>query len=113
LSLSWLFFRNSLTRSRRLQYIAALPNPPENVYFKALDFFNFDLPEDGKKFNLAYDYTFLCALPPSMREAWGKRYAKIIAPEGQCHPDLANKIVDIALYHHRPSGCPRLPHRWG
>lgn len=60
-----------------------MPDPPENVYFKALDFFNFDLPEDGQKFALAYDYTFLCALPPNMRQAWGKRYAEIIRPRGQ------------------------------
>ncbi|KAK9895689.1 S-adenosyl-L-methionine-dependent methyltransferase, partial [Cystobasidium minutum MCA 4210] len=64
------------------QYVSKTPNPPSNVHFKALDFFNFPLPEDGKKFVLAYDYTFLCALPPSLREAWGKRYAEIIEKDG-------------------------------
>lgn len=65
------------------QHIAKTPNPPSNVYFKALDFFNFPLPDDGKKFVLAYDFTFLCALPPSLRQAWGKRYAEIIEKDGQ------------------------------
>lgn len=58
-----------------------MPDPPKNVSFKTLDFFNFEIPSD--KFNLAYDYTFLCALPPKMREAWGNRYAEIIAPGGE------------------------------
>lgn len=39
----------------------------------------FDL-EDS--FNFAYDYTFLCALPPAMRLDWAKTYARIIAPGG-------------------------------
>lgn len=64
------------------QFVAAMPNPPNNVEFKALDFFNFDLPSDGKKFILAYDYTFFCAIPPAMREAWGKRYAELVSTGG-------------------------------
>lgn len=64
-----------------------MPDPPPNVQFKALDFFNFELPEadsrGSRKFALAYDYTFLCALPPSVREAWGQRYADIIEPGGK------------------------------
>lgn len=64
------------------QHIAKTPNPPTNVHFKVLDFFNFPLPEDGNKFVLAYDYTFLCALPPSLRDAWARRYAEIIGKDG-------------------------------
>ena len=60
-----------------------MPNPPSNVFFKALDFFNFELPQDGEKFTIGYDYTFFCALPPKMREDWGKRYAEIIKPGGK------------------------------
>ncbi|KAI9711352.1 MAG: hypothetical protein M1812_007201 [Candelaria pacifica] len=31
------------------------------------------------KFELIYDYTFLCALPPSMRPAWALRTAQLLA----------------------------------
>lgn len=30
------------------------------------------------RFGAAYDYTFMCALPPSMRPAWAARYASLI-----------------------------------
>ncbi|KAJ2308017.1 hypothetical protein IWW52_005954, partial [Coemansia sp. RSA 2704] len=51
------------------------------VDFQALDFFKFEVPES--KFQLAYDYTFFCALHPSMRASWGARYADVISPGGQ------------------------------
>ncbi|KAJ2724895.1 hypothetical protein GGI07_001644 [Coemansia sp. Benny D115] len=54
--------------------------PGSLVEFKELDFFKFDVP-DGK-YQVAYDYTFLCALHPSMRADWGARYAEIMAPGG-------------------------------
>merc|ERR1712098_642820 len=37
----------------------------------------------GEKFDLIYDYTFLCALPPVMRPAWSKRFVDLLAPEGR------------------------------
>ncbi|KAJ1966238.1 hypothetical protein GGI12_000200 [Dipsacomyces acuminosporus] len=52
--------------------------PSDLVDFKVIDFFDFDVPAD--KYQVAYDYTFFCAIHPSMREAWGKRYAEIMAP---------------------------------
>lgn len=64
-------------------------DPPQNLQFKQLDFFDFELPqsEDGSskedKFVLAYDYTFLCAIPPELRRAWAQRYADIIAKDGR------------------------------
>ncbi|KAI7835070.1 thiol methyltransferase 1 [Kickxella alabastrina] len=54
--------------------------PGSLVEFKTLDFFKFDVP-DGK-YQVAYDYTFFCALHPSMRADWGARYADIMAPGG-------------------------------
>ncbi|KAI9881484.1 MAG: hypothetical protein M1830_000047 [Pleopsidium flavum] len=33
----------------------------------------------ARKFELIYDYTFLCALPPSMRPAWSLRYSQLLA----------------------------------
>ncbi|KAL2814724.1 thiol methyltransferase [Aspergillus cavernicola] len=34
-------------------------------------------------FDFIYDYTFFCALPPSMRPAWALRYAQLLAPSPQ------------------------------
>lgn len=33
-------------------------------------------------FAFAYDYTFLCALPPSMHLDWAARYAELMQPGG-------------------------------
>ncbi|KAI9481897.1 S-adenosyl-L-methionine-dependent methyltransferase [Coemansia mojavensis] len=54
--------------------------PSDLVEFQTLDFFKFDVP--ANKYQVAYDYTFFCALHPSMRASWGARYAEIIAPGG-------------------------------
>lgn len=32
-------------------------------------------------FDFIFDYTFFCALPPSLREAWGKQIAHLLTPE--------------------------------
>ncbi|KAL4767539.1 S-adenosyl-L-methionine-dependent methyltransferase [Aspergillus nidulans var. acristatus] len=34
------------------------------------------------KFDLIYDYTFLCALHPSMRPSWASRMADLLSPNG-------------------------------
>ncbi|KAJ1724147.1 hypothetical protein LPJ53_001544 [Coemansia erecta] len=54
--------------------------PSSFVEFRKLDFFNFDVPEG--KYQVAYDYTFFCALHPSMRAKWGERYGEIISSGG-------------------------------
>ena len=43
------------------------------------DFFDVAVPDVG----LVWDCTFLCALPPSSREAWAERYAALLAPGGE------------------------------
>ncbi|KAJ1905632.1 hypothetical protein LPJ81_001820 [Coemansia sp. IMI 209127] len=53
--------------------------PSSLVDFKVMDFFNFEVTD---KYQVAYDYTFFCALHPSMRKSWGNRYAEIMAPGG-------------------------------
>ncbi|BGP14537.1 hypothetical protein JCM10213_001885 [Rhodosporidiobolus nylandii] len=69
----------SPTAVQRAQaFYAAQPNPPTNVAFQVADFFSFD----HEPFAIAYDYTFFCAIPPSWREKWGKRYAEVIRPGG-------------------------------
>ncbi|KHJ34718.1 putative thiol methyltransferase [Erysiphe necator] len=38
---------------------------------------------DNKQFDLIYDYTFLCALPPDMRSKWSKRMTELLSPDGR------------------------------
>ncbi|KAG0255754.1 hypothetical protein BG011_004952 [Mortierella polycephala] len=54
--------------------------PESQAEFIAGDFFKFDIPAGG--FQLVYDYTFFCAIPPEMRAAWGKRMSELVAKDG-------------------------------
>ncbi len=44
--------------------------PPSRARVTAADFFSF---APGEGFTLIWDYTFLCAIPPSRREEWARR----------------------------------------
>ncbi|KAF2260913.1 S-adenosyl-L-methionine-dependent methyltransferase [Lojkania enalia] len=50
------------------------------------DFFKDDWAEAaggiGEGFDLIYDITFQCALPPSLRSAWALRMTQLLAPDG-------------------------------
>lgn len=35
-----------------------------------------------KNFDIIYDYTFLCALPPPLRPKWAARMSQLLAPQG-------------------------------
>ncbi|RAH54691.1 thiopurine S-methyltransferase family protein [Aspergillus piperis CBS 112811] len=37
---------------------------------------------DGEKFDLVYDYTFLCAIHPSLRQKWAERMSHLLHPGG-------------------------------
>ncbi|KAK5127177.1 hypothetical protein LTR85_008538 [Meristemomyces frigidus] len=52
--------------------------------FVAADFFTDEfLPETGGgQFDVIYDYTFLCALPPALRPRWSKRMSQLLSPAG-------------------------------
>ncbi|XP_002983430.2 thiocyanate methyltransferase 1 isoform X1 [Selaginella moellendorffii] len=50
------------------------------VEFKAVDFFSYSEP---KPFDLIFDYTFFCALEPSLRPAWAKKMAELLARDGE------------------------------
>lgn len=39
-------------------------------------------PTTDEKFDLIFDYTFLCALPRELRPAWAKRMSELLAPDG-------------------------------
>ena len=44
------------------------------------DFFTANL---GGPFDFVFDYTFMCALPPSLRAAWGRRHAELLKAGGK------------------------------
>ncbi|EME82590.1 uncharacterized protein MYCFIDRAFT_196111 [Pseudocercospora fijiensis CIRAD86] len=48
------------------------------------DFFNDDFLEStkGAEFDVVFDYTFLCALPPEMRPQWARRMRDLLSPSG-------------------------------
>ncbi|KAK3148789.1 hypothetical protein QOZ80_3AG0208690 [Eleusine coracana subsp. coracana] len=48
--------------------------------FVAADFFTWEPPE---KFDIIFDYTFFCALDPSLRQAWAKRMSELLKPDGE------------------------------
>lgn len=52
--------------------------------FLARDFFKdeFLAETNGGQFDVIFDYTFLCALPPVMRPSWAKRLSELLAPTG-------------------------------
>ncbi|KAL7282129.1 hypothetical protein ACG7TL_003598 [Trametes sanguinea] len=52
---------------------------PGNVKFEVCDFFAV---EEEAAFELIYDYTFFVAIPPSMRQAWGKQISRLVKPGG-------------------------------
>ncbi|PYH45963.1 thiol methyltransferase [Aspergillus saccharolyticus JOP 1030-1] len=56
---------------------------PGQVEFIQGDFFKRDWEKPGLKFDLIYDYTFLCALHPTMRPQWAARMAELLIPGGQ------------------------------
>jgi SAM-dependent methyltransferase len=54
---------------------------PENALFRKADFFK--LPTgDNDKYDFIYDYTFLCALHPTVHQEWAKQMARLVKPGG-------------------------------
>lgn len=54
------------------------------VKFLTSDFFKDDFFSEtgGADFDLIFDYTFLCALPPELRPSWAKRMSQLLSPTG-------------------------------
>jgi methyl halide transferase len=50
------------------------------VDYRVTDFFAF---EPEAKFDLVWDYTFLCALDPSMRSRWSERMHELLTEDGE------------------------------
>ncbi|KAI1772964.1 S-adenosyl-L-methionine-dependent methyltransferase [Hypoxylon cercidicola] len=79
-----------------------------SIKFIQSDFFQRDWEKEVAKegfegFDLIYDYTFLCALPPEMRKDWARRMSELLAPSGV----LA--CLEFPLY--KDPGAPGPP--WG
>ncbi|KAK5107691.1 hypothetical protein LTR62_000885 [Meristemomyces frigidus] len=59
---------------------------PRTINFLQGDFFAHEwqasLPFEATKFDLVYDYTFLCALLPESRKDWATRMAELVKPGG-------------------------------
>ncbi|KAF4616903.1 hypothetical protein D9613_008747 [Agrocybe pediades] len=56
-------------------------NPNLKASISNQDFFTFE-PSENERFDLIYDHTFFCAIPPSWRKDWGKQMAKLVKPGG-------------------------------
>ncbi len=66
---------------------------PSQVDFVAGDFFERDL---GAPFQLIWDYTFFCALPPELRTRWAARMAQLVSPSDGVLVTLIFPIGDHA-----------------
>ena len=65
-------------------YISSLPDEirphQDNYTIRQGSFFDLNSEE---KFDFVYDYTFLCALNPSIRSDWAKKMSELIKPGGE------------------------------
>lgn len=55
----------------------------ENAEFNTTSFFDLDTSSEDNKFDFIYDYTFLCALDPSVRPAWAKKMSELVKKDGE------------------------------
>lgn len=55
----------------------------ENADFQTTSFFDLDVTDPNNKFDFIYDYTFLCALDPSIRTLWAEQMARLMKPNGE------------------------------
>lgn len=51
--------------------------------FALTNFFDLDTTSNDSKYDFVYDYTFLCALNPSVRLDWAKKMKGVIKPGGE------------------------------
>lgn len=59
-------------------------NLPEGMFeMKCGNFFDIDTTLPENQFDFVYDYTFLCALDPSIRPDWANKMAALVKPGGE------------------------------
>lgn len=78
---------------------------PGRVHWVSGDFFSDDWLVDAgaEKFDLIFDYTFFCAIPPSSRPRWAARMQQLLA-----HPDGRLVCLEFPTGKHPSAGGP--PH---
>ena len=54
-------------------------------------------PQSDRKFDIIYDYTFLCALPPSLRPQWAARMTELLSPNGRLICMVSAQLWNIPL----------------
>jgi len=60
-------------------FVASLPDKNVRMRLNRENFFTW-VPQE--RFQFIYDYTFFCAIPPSLRVGWGESMKRVIAPGG-------------------------------
>ena len=68
------------TAQRRFDSLAAGVETTGSATVVVADFFDF---EPEARFDVIWDYTFLCALDPARRQAWAARVDALLAPDGE------------------------------
>lgn len=63
------------------QQAGLTPQQLAGAVVRAADFFKFE--DEQGPFDVGYDYTFLCALHPSMRANWAAGWARLLRPGGR------------------------------
>ena len=68
-------------------YLQSLPDnvrpPTGQGEVKVRNFFDLPTSKLEDKWNFVYDYTFLCALDPSIRKNWAAKMAELVHPNGE------------------------------
>lgn len=68
-------------------YISSLPKEQclneENAVVECKSYFDMNVEDPAELFDFIYDYTFLCALDPSVRVEWAKQTAKLLRQGGE------------------------------
>lgn len=70
----------SETAIAKARQMASATSSAQWVEFVCTDFFTYT-PEAA--FNLIFDYTFFCALEPSLRPKWAAKMSELLAPHGE------------------------------
>lgn len=53
-----------------------------NADFRVANFFDLNTADPAQLYDFIYDYTFLCALNPSIRTQWAEQMGKLVKPGG-------------------------------
>lgn len=70
-------------KDRRDSLSVDLCSSKANADFQTTSFFEVDVSDESNRFDFIYDFTFLCALDPSVRTDWAEQMAKLTKPNGE------------------------------